>query len=118
MTNLTDEQLEKCREAFNKWAAHYGHDLHWDKKYQWHSDPTTRAEWKAWQAAWSAAQANEAKPIDMWHEELGDVMWWKFPLQEPPYVGSPLCDSWPGYHTHFTALPTPPTQPSGGKGGE
>jgi hypothetical protein len=76
------------------------------------------------------------QPADDWHEDLGPVMWWKFPPSEPPHVGTPLdcgqtvevevryykdgdvhsethrhfVGGWPGYHTHFTPLPTPPEE--------
>jgi len=45
-----------------------------------------------------------------WHEDHGDVLWWKFPVDEPPYIGSPLADEWPGYHTHWEHIhvPAPP----------
>lgn len=64
-----------------------------------------------------------------WTEEDGPVLWWKFPVTEPPYVGTPndsgqvvdvtikACDTdklmrthvggWPGYHTHWTPIPLP-----------
>ena len=48
-----------------------------------------------------------ARPLDEWHEDDGDVLWWRFPIEEPPYVGSPLCSDWPGYHTHFTRICCP-----------
>lgn len=53
-----------------------------------------------------------ARPIDEWGEDNGDVLWWKFPIEEPPYVGSPLDANWPGYHTHWTpiAVPEPPKE--------
>jgi hypothetical protein len=69
--------------------------------------------------------------LDEWHEDCGDVLWWKFPVNEPPYVGTPLdtgqavevvirdsvrdykytqhVGGWPGYHTHWTPLPEAPT---------
>ena len=69
----------------------------------------------------------KARPISEYHEDYGPVLWWKFPVDEPPYIGSPLdlgqtveitvraynvdklmrCDvgGWPGYHTHFTKIP-------------
>src|SRR5690349_21663512 len=31
-----------------------------------------------------------ARPIDTYHEDYGPVLWWRFPVQEPPYVGTPL----------------------------
>lgn len=27
--------------------------------------------------------------IDEYHEDMGNVLWWKFPIVEPPYCGSP-----------------------------
>lgn len=55
--------------------------------------------------------AKTARPLDKWHEDMGEALWWKFPLEEAPYCGSPLCDDWPGYHTHFTPL-IPPISPA------
>lgn len=75
-----------------------------------------------------------ARPIDEYHEDMGNVLWWKFPINEPPYVGTPLdldrtiglniigadepflqtkfsVGGWPGYHTHWTPLPETPTLP-------
>ena len=54
--------------------------------------------------------AKKARPLADWHEEDGPVLWWRFPVEEPPYCGSPNCDDWPGYHTHWTPLlvPEPP----------
>lgn len=69
-------------------------------------------------------------PAKWWSEDDGDVLWWCWKdgewLGEPPYVGSPLdlgymvevkassgqtaqmsVGGWPGYHTHWTPLPTP-----------
>jgi len=51
--------------------------------------------------------AVEPVPVSEWHEDIGDVLWWRFPIEEPPYVGSPLDTDWPGHHTHFTLLPVP-----------
>ena len=49
------------------------------------------------------------RPLEEWHEDYGDVLWWKFPIEEPPYVGSPLDEKWHGYHTHWTFIPIPQT---------
>ncbi len=51
-----------------------------------------------------------ARPLEEWGEDYGDVLWWKFPIEKPPYVGSPLDENWPAYHTHWTPiiLPQPP----------
>ena len=48
-----------------------------------------------------------ARPIEEWNEDFGDVIWWKFPIEEPPYVGSPLDEKWDGYYTHWTFIPIP-----------
>jgi hypothetical protein len=75
-----------------------------------------------------------ARPLSEWHEDIGPVLWWKFPVDEPPYVGTPLdlgetivvhahngqvpkriahfdIGGWPGYHTHWTPLPPVPEEP-------
>ena len=72
-----------------------------------------------------------ARPLSEYHEDMGPVLWWKFPIDEPPYVGTPndlgqtvaVCvyvsgmqktevqtdvGGWPGYHTHWTYLPFVP----------
>lgn len=79
-----------------------------------------------------------ARPIDDWHEDFGCVLWWRFPIVDPPYVGSPLdlgkpvevrfpapsepdgiktltfyVGGWPGYHTHWTPLSVIPRPPKG-----
>ena len=48
-----------------------------------------------------------ARPAEEWSEDYGDVLWWKFPIEEPPYVGSPLDLDWPAYHTHWTPIHVP-----------
>jgi hypothetical protein len=80
------------------------------------------------QAAIRAYEASktvtEPRPLSEWHEDMGPMLWWKFPVTEAPYVGSPLdcgfaisvevngervglkdVGGWPGYHTHFTPIP-------------
>jgi len=55
-------------------------------------------------AALEAQPEPVARPEDEYHEDMGAVLWWRFPIDEPPYCGSPLDSEWPGYHTHFTPL--------------
>lgn len=33
---------------------------------------------------------NKPLPLHDWHEDMGDVLWWLWPIEQPPYVGSPL----------------------------
>lgn len=44
---------------------------------------------------------------EKWHEDIGPVLWWDFPVEEPPYCGTPLDDDFPKYKTHFTELRIP-----------
>lgn len=48
-----------------------------------------------------------AKSIDEWHEDHGNCLWWKFPIMETPYVGSPLDVDFPIDVTHFTKFIEP-----------
>lgn len=50
---------------------------------------------------------NEPHPLSAWHEDDGPALWWRFPVDEPPYVGTPLDTDWPGYHTHWTRIVVP-----------
>lgn len=52
-------------------------------------------------------QATELVPIDSWHEDMGDCLWWALPIEEPPHCGSPLEIDFPDYVTHFTRLVEP-----------
>lgn len=46
-----------------------------------------------------------ARPRDEWYDEDGPVLWWKFPVNEPPHVGW-MYDA-PDYCTHWTPIPIP-----------
>jgi hypothetical protein len=52
-------------------------------------------------------QKRMARPLADWHEEVGPVLWWTFPVNEAPYSGHPNCSDWPGYHTHWTPIVVP-----------
>ena len=47
------------------------------------------------------------KPLKDWSEDDGSVLWWFFPIQEEPYVGTPLDEFFPEYVTHFTKIIEP-----------
>mgnify|MGYP001312241983 CR=1 FL=1 len=51
-----------------------------------------------------------ARRLEEWHEDYGDAPWWKFPIAESPYCGTPLDCSWTDGYTHWTPLvePEPP----------
>ena len=49
-----------------------------------------------------------ARPMEEWHEAIGTVLWWRFPIEEPPYCGTPLDSDWiEDYYTHWTAIVVP-----------
>lgn len=52
-------------------------------------------------------KAKKPRTIDEWHEDYGPVLWWSFPIEEPPYCGTPLDTDWPEYHTHWTPIVEP-----------
>lgn len=52
-----------------------------------------------------------ARALSEWHEDVGDALWWAFPVIEEPYCGSPICTNWPGYHTHWTVIEVPSSPP-------
>lgn len=62
--------------------------------------------WEAWQAATRSISPLIARPLVEWHEDDGHVVWWAWCghewAGEPAWIGTPLCDDWPGYHTHWT----------------
>lgn len=43
-------------------------------------------------AAYEVLQELETlHPLSEYHEDMGDVLWWKVPITEAPWVGSPNC---------------------------
>lgn len=95
-----------------------------------HSEDECRSGYRAMLAAAPPPPANivadspsareVARPLEDWHEDMGDVLWWEFPVVEAPWVGSPLDSDWLGYHTHWTplpAIPVPATPAEGGSDG-
>lgn len=51
-----------------------------------------------------------AKLAEEWSEDDGNVIWHKFPIEEPPYIGTPLDSDWvDDYYTHWQPLPPIPS---------
>lgn len=38
----------------------------------------------------TAEELHRPRPFCDWHEDRGDVLWWRMPISEAPYIGSPL----------------------------
>lgn len=68
----------------------------------------TSAAIRAVSAAAPAVVVDEARPRSEYHEDMGPVVWWAFPVNEPSWIGTPNDDDWPGYHTHWTPHPRVP----------
>ncbi|HHD7882215.1 TPA: DUF1642 domain-containing protein [Enterococcus faecium] len=60
-----------------------------------------------WSSTSIRTQKVKARLAKHWDEDLGDCLWWDFPVEEPPYCGTPLDDDFPKYKTHFTELHIP-----------
>lgn len=43
----------------------------------------------------SESDLHRPRPFCDWHEDHGDVLWWRIPISEPPHVGTPLDTAWP-----------------------
>ena len=55
---------------------------------------------------------NTLAPIEQWCEDYGNCLFWRLPINEPPYCGTPLDVAWSEnnlgeYYTHFTILTEP-----------
>lgn len=45
------------------------------------------------------------RPAREYHEDDSCVLWWKLPVEEPPYCGTPNDEDWkPQYYTHFSMI--------------
>ena len=45
-------------------------------------------------------------PAETWTEEDSYVIWWRVPIEESPYIGTPNDTSWiDDYYTHWSVLP-------------
>lgn len=71
-------------------------------------------------AAQPPAAGADARPRSEWHEDNGDVVWWRFepgesePVGEPAWIGTPNDHAWnyigggQTYYTHWTPHPKVP----------
>jgi hypothetical protein len=108
-------ELQRAREAKEKLIEEIV-EKHWDDCYNNRSPKFNykdyfRAALLELSTHYEAreAQLRAARPLSDWHEEYGCVLWWSFPIEEPPYVGCPLSEDWPGGLTHWTPISEPAT---------
>lgn len=76
-------------------------------------------DWPGYDENWRVGEKPLlARHISEWHEDDGPVMWWAWNGEqrqwagEPAWIGSPLENEWPGYHTHWTKHPVMPVYKS------
>lgn len=83
----------------------------WETRALYAAPPTAQAE------GWTKAEPLIARSRGEWHEDDGPVVWWAWKghgwAGESPWCGTPLDSDWPGYHTHWTPAPPPPTSAEG-----
>ena len=48
-----------------------------------------------------------AKHIDDYHEDMGPVLWWRDPIVEPPYVGTPDYEDFDDTYKWWSPIDTP-----------
>jgi hypothetical protein len=95
------------------WAADALAEVSVDDWNEWASITDLRRENDELKAQVRAAQPpGVARPASEWHEDMGDVLWWKFPIDSAPYCGSPLDSHWQEHEldkvfTHWTPLQLP-----------
>lgn len=70
----------------------------------WRNTRTINAQTLALLAEWNKRMF----PLSDWREEDGPVLWFRLPVDEPVWIGTPLDEDWPGYHTHWTPHPAAP----------
>lgn len=100
----TDVSADIVTDIAIYWLQQYAAEKERADKLQAELSEYTEAHWKAFE---QEKKLREARPIDEWGEDYGDVLWWTFPIEEPPYCGNPFCSDWPGYHTHWTPFVVP-----------
>ena len=76
-----------------------------------------RARWLSDVLEHAATPTPEAMPLDDWSERDGPALWWRFPIEEPPYAGTPLDDDFPRHVTHWTRIVLPNTPRQGVRNG-
>lgn len=96
------DALQRDRDESARAWRKYGDDMH-------QRAMTAEARLSALETTPPAPKVTGVRPLDDWHEDYGHVVWWAWEdgewLGEPSYIGSPLCDDWPGYHTHWSPHP-------------
>lgn len=88
------------------WQERCGRERHRAEKAERHAQTIAEADAKVEAELAAARAALRPRPESEWHEDMGDVLWFHFPVQEPPWVGTPLTNTWiEDWYTHFIPLP-------------
>jgi hypothetical protein len=104
--NLLRQHADECEAIAKERAQTEGGGLHYMNTCDWAYAIAFRG------AADEIQRLLTVHPRDQYHEDKGPVLWWRFPIQEPPYVGSPTDETWAeheleGFYTHWSPIPIP-----------
>lgn len=101
--------LEKKREAALDNSEYYRNKENekYEKMNRARVDSYTLAIQLVEQIEEPQAEKVGARLAEHWHEDIGPVLWWNFPVEEPPYCGTPLDEHFPKYKTHFSMIDMP-----------
>lgn len=102
------QQPDDCTAAYNAWT---------EKRGVWPRVFMDEAFSAGWDARGQKRESIKAIPADQWCEEDGNVLWWRLPIEQPPYCGTPLDGAYwiEDYYTHFTRLEIPTSDIEGDK---
>jgi hypothetical protein len=82
----------------------------WDRRpeYDWIAEGASKALTTAADLRDLAVTpaARGAEPLAKWSAKVGRAMWWRFPTDGMPWLGTPSDADWPGDLTHWTPLGT------------
>lgn len=107
--DFLESETRVAKTSYREWS---GSEWIWNDEVWERSDPEGFPLAKALREALenSPVETNGLRSLAEWHEDDGEALWWRFPIVEAPYIGSPLADDWPeedGYYTHWTSIPIP-----------
>lgn len=97
------DRLSAGLPTIGDWACQIADRVFAEHGFDVTANPIARAMRKSLAAELPAARVRPSTPVllfmkdmsrarrfDEWHEDHGDVLWFRLPIVEPPYVGSPL----------------------------
>jgi hypothetical protein len=112
ITRLCEElnRLQKTRFSIAQGETHW--EDCWKDHYECAQQRIATLEAKVEALTAQLDSLKTLRPRSEYHEDHGSVVWWHYPIQEPPIVGSPLDTDWDEedneWYTHWSPLPYNP----------